>query len=69
MKTIISHNYSNSSGRSHIASHFDDVYYDRIWSSGVELQSVVAAVEFDSISGSPTVDTTLKRTGAGFSTS
>lgn len=35
----------------------------RLWSSGFELQSVTAAMEFDTITGSPTISTTIKRNG------
>src|SRR4030042_3821464 len=35
----------------------------RLWSSGMELQSVTAGVEFTA-TGSPTIDTTTKRSGA-----
>jgi len=36
----------------------------RLWSSGIELQSVTAAVEFDAVVNSPTINTTIKRSGA-----
>ena len=36
----------------------------RIYSSGFELQSVTTGVEADAITGSPTIDTTAKRSGA-----
>ena len=35
----------------------------RAWASGIELQSVGTGVEFDAITGSPTVNTTIKRSG------
>jgi len=35
----------------------------RLWSSGAELQSVTAAVEYDAIVGSPTINTSTKRSG------
>ena len=36
----------------------------RLWSSGFELQSVTSGDEFDTVNGSPTIDTTTKRSGA-----
>jgi len=35
----------------------------RIWSSGFELQSVTSGVEWDTTTGSPAIDTTIKRSG------
>ncbi len=35
----------------------------RIWSCGFELQSVTAAVEFETVTGSPAISTTTKRSG------
>src|SRR3990167_1415183 len=36
----------------------------RIWSTGFELQSVTSEVEWDTTTGSPTINTTTKRSGA-----
>jgi hypothetical protein len=36
----------------------------RLFSSGFELQSVTSLVEFDSVSGAPTINTSIKRSGA-----
>lgn len=36
----------------------------RLWSSGFELQSVTAAMEFTAVVGSPTISTSVKRSGA-----
>lgn len=36
----------------------------RLWHSGFELQSVTAGVEFDTITGSPTINTSIVRSGA-----
>ena len=36
----------------------------RIWLSGFELQSVTAGVEWSTVVGSPTINTTIKRSGA-----
>ena len=35
-----------------------------LWQSGAELQSATALMEYDTVSGSPTIDTTTKRSGA-----
>ena len=42
----------------------DRKYYDRLWDTGCELQSVTSGVEWDTTTGSPTIDTTTKRSGA-----
>src|SRR3990167_277742 len=42
----------------------DRKYYDRRWDTGCELQSVTSGVEWDTTTGSPTIDTTTKRSGA-----
>jgi len=34
-----------------------------LWQSGAELQSATALMEYDTVSGSPTIDTTTKRSG------
>ena len=36
----------------------------RLWSSGFELNSMTAGVEWDTVTGSPTNDATIKRTGS-----
>ncbi|MGW5123298.1 hypothetical protein ACWEQ7_04385 [Streptomyces sp. NPDC004069] len=36
----------------------------RLWSCGFELQSAAAGVEFSEVSGTPTISTTVKRSGA-----
>src|SRR3990167_2876019 len=40
------------------------IYANRLWLSGAELQSVTSRMEWDTTTGSPTINTTTKRSGA-----
>lgn len=42
----------------------NNAHANRLFTSGFELQSLTAGVEFASLYGSPTINTTIKRTGA-----